>query len=146
MSHNSIRISICSWSSIFKISIPVIIYCIDRNTNTSTPITNPIAKFLNRLCFMFTCQPLIIIRPIFFYGLLMRLSLTSHIYPHADSNDPRPRISLLEKLVCIPEPFQSPFCGFGAKLIDTPCFSAIFIRMYRAIHRSSPALMPLPKT
>jgi glutamine synthetase len=54
---------------------------------------------------------------------------------------------MCEKLVCIPLPFQS-VCpnGLGCKLIETPCHSAILIRIYRVIHKSSPALTPLPNT
>ena len=29
------------------------------------------------------------------------------------------RIAFVEKFVCAPAPFQSPFCGFAAKLMTT---------------------------
>ena len=62
-----------------------------------------------------------------------------------NSSLPPVRIASFEKLVCIPEPFQSPVLGFGCIFTPTPNSSAILYSMYRLTHKSSAALIPLPK-
>merc|ERR1719400_2635345 len=51
-------------------------------------------------------------------------------------------IARVEKLVCAPAPFQSPDMGLGSMDATTPKSSATRWRRKRAIHKSSPIVMP----
>lgn len=52
MINNTIWICITSWTSIFQITIPIIMYSINWNTYTCAAITNTITKLIYALCFM----------------------------------------------------------------------------------------------
>lgn len=55
---------------------------------------------------------------------------------------PSSLMAFVEKLQWAPAPFHSPFIGFGSSDTFTPKSSATRCKMYLAIHRSSPMVMP----
>ena len=70
---------------------------------------------------------------------------SSHILLNIFSS-PDVLITSFEKLACIPDPFQSPFTGFGCRSIANPYFSAFLSAKYLATQTWSPAfLAPLAK-
>ena len=52
MTHNTVRICVRGWPSIFQISVPTIFNCSNWYSYASASITNTIRKFINALSFM----------------------------------------------------------------------------------------------